>query len=503
MTIIMTTTFNARPALLGMILVFNALACSKSENLPNLDQKVSSPTDVLTSEDGKYFFVLNADYDRSFSSGSVLTLDEDGNKKASFAVPRLGRAMALAGNDMLVTIDQSSADEKSAVILIDASNPESLVEKARWELDCAPWNAVIRKDYKYFAVSCIGGRLYMGELKTNRAESTLKIVRDYGRSRRAMHIDTSRNLLFMFPTATNLRRSQISDLEDSDTKTLNETTGDVSDATDGDEIPDSLQSSLAVNRRRRDSRQVWQYVVYNIGTESQIPTTFCDEKDSCGPFPFRKLDTSTNAADKTVQNELRWLYFTLTNINGDPDTASGLTDTSKKLYRTNVWEAKPDPADANSFFISQRGGSTSPYANHIVRVRIKGDPAATSPVAKTNQTLSFERVYGFGGELDAAGRHYPGDFDVVNIKGSQTLLVNHFKDLSGFKRNETYFSIAGKILEEDFWVSELSGDGAGESYFQIAANSRGRAITGAFYGNSVILLDIVPGVGITKRQRIE
>ncbi len=484
--------------------------CRSGEKFPPLGEKVASPSDVAVSDDEQYFFVLNADFDRTYNQGSILTIAVDGTKAGAVAVPRLGRNMSVAGNDMLVTFDASEDNEGGKVMLFDVTDPKAPALKTSWDLDCSPWSTVMRKDYKYFAVNCIDGRLFIGTLADDRKESSLKLVRQYANSgppyytwsRRAMHLDTKRNLLFVFTTASKLRYDPISDLEDDDVLTFDEATSQTSPIDNGDEVPDSLQSTAAINKRRLNQRQIWQFVVYNIASEAAVPADNCGLEE-CGPFPFRKSDTSTSPKDPTVKNELRWLYFTAVNQDGYPDSGAGYWETDRHVYRTNIGEAKPDPTNADAFYISQRGNKASPYANHIIRVTITGDIAATSPVPRTSDVLSFERVYGFGGELNADGKHYPGDFEVVMINGAPTLLVNHFKDLSGFNRNETYFSLVGKVLDEGFWVSELTGVDATESFYQVAANSSGRAITGSFYGNAVILLEITPGIGISKTQRIE
>lgn len=500
-------SFSSKKFCFSVLLAALFLAgCNKGEKFPALGDKISSPTDVAVSDSGDYFFVLNADFDRTYNTGSILTMKPDGTKVATLQVPRLGRSMSVAGNDMLVTFDRAQDDETRKLTLYDITDPAAPQSKISWDLDCAAWNTVIRKGYKYFAVNCLDGKLFIGTLADKREESTLKLVRQYatggGWTRRAMHIDTKRNLLFMFTTVIRYKDFLINDLEDDDRYSFDETTNSQVDAPDGDEVPDALQKDAATNRREMTNRQKWQFVVYNIAKEAAVPAADCGLEE-CGPFPYRSADISITNKDQTVKNEFRWLYFTATNRYGYPDSDAGYWNQNRQIYRTNIWEAKPDPLNADAFYISQRGAKASPYSNHVVRVTITGDIAATSPVLRTKDVLRFERVYGFGGELNADGRHYPGDFEVVSINGAPTLLVNHFKDLSGFVRADAYSSLVSKVLDEGDWVSELTGTDASESFYQVAVNSKGQGISGSYYGNAVILLDIQPGIGINKTQRIE
>jgi hypothetical protein len=78
------------------------------------------------------------------------------------------------------------------------------------------------------------------------------------------------------------------------------------------------------------------------------------------------------------------------------------------------------------------------------------------------------------------------------------LVVNHFRDLVNWP-GQAYFSLAAKVLGENHWFSEISSTSSAKTYYQIAVTSSGRALAANFYGNSLILLDVTPGVGITER----
>ncbi len=163
--------------------------------------------------------------------------------------------------------------------------------------------------------------------------------------------------------------------------------------------------------------------------------------------------------------------------------------------------------------------STSPpaksgFANQIVKVQFVGDirPSAEGKVPHTGDVLTFERISGFKGEgqngVDTTKYHYPGDFELTEINGQQVLVVNHFRDLASdaWNRNEVYFSITAKTLEENSWFTELPGSLSSPNittYYQIALNKTGRALSCSFYGNAVMLLEVTPGVGIREIKRIE
>ncbi len=84
------------------------------------------PVDVANSDDGKYFYVLNSDFDRSYNQGSILTIDESGEKLGAVKTRRMGRAMALSGTDLLIMYDRPEPEGKYAIELYDLkSNPKT------------------------------------------------------------------------------------------------------------------------------------------------------------------------------------------------------------------------------------------------------------------------------------------------------------------------------------------------------------------------------------------
>jgi hypothetical protein len=60
-------------------------------------------------------------------------------------------------------------------------------------------------------------------------------------------------------------------------------------------------------------------------------------------------------------------------------------------------------------------------------------------------------------------------------------------------------------LEENSWFTELPGSIKTplKTFYQIAINNSGRALSCSFYGNAVMLLEVTPGVGLREIKRIE
>ena len=84
------------------------------------------------------------------------------------------------------------------------------------------------------------------------------------------------------------------------------------------------------------------------------------------PYQFALLDLKEIAADKkdnkfqfkkqsAVQHELRFVHFKLKNFGGEPDKPKIFSNQDQKFYRTNFSDAKADPLDHDSFYLSHRG----------------------------------------------------------------------------------------------------------------------------------------------------
>jgi hypothetical protein len=479
-------------------LVFQSVSCRREEKFQSLDDKIASPIDVAASADGQYFFVLNVDYPRDYNQGSIITVDRDGNKVSTVATQRLGRSLTVAGNDLIATFAFQGEDGDAAIELYDISNPKAPVKKASFTPpNCDPTNAVAKSGYKYFAVSCSNGSLIIGEFATNRSDSQIHLVRRYPYARRAMYLDATRGLLFAFPT---IAPSTSASLNVTDVQLTDATTSsDVTDAKTGividskkvdgsNDIPDTYEEAI-YDRKNKYKRGPFQYVVYDLETEAAGGFTYVEDLDK-------------------LQTELRWIYFSLYNFDGSPDVIQTVNEINNKYYRTNFWSAKPDPSDTNVFYLSHRGNgdsnhSGSPHANNVVKVTITANPKTQNGVApKTEDYLSFERVYGFKGEGFAdTTKHYPGDIEVAAVSGTTMLMVNNFRDPVNFPTS-AFSGLFSKILGNNTWYSELNEPDTGHSYYQVALTSSGRALAVSFYQNILILLDVAPNVSIKELKTI-
>lgn len=451
------------------------VACKKDEEFPELGKRVANPVDVGVDASERYFYALNSDYPREFNQGSLLVIDTNGNKVNVIALPRLGRSLTVAGNALIITFS-NSGDSPAQVMLFDISSPESpKLAKSFEPTECNPLNAVARANYGYWAISCSNGPIFAGDLASPLENSTLKKIRNFRMSRRALHLDTNRNLLLAFPT--DIGEQEFSDLQADDSKTINDNDAETNEP---NEIPDQYERSR-FERSKKSRNEIHQLAVIPL---SEAAAAGWPEKDQA-----------------QSSQDLRWVYFNLANTDGSLDMPATATNQNTKYYRTNFWESKPDGTDPNTFYLSHRGTldktrSVSPNANNIIRVKITGD--LTDKTAKTKDVMTFERIYGFKSELEKSDRHFVGDFDIMNIQGKLTLLVNHFRDLVNWP-GQGYFSLATKVVGDNAWFTETATSFSGKSYYQIALTSSGRAIAANFYGNSLILLDVTPGVGITEQ----
>ncbi|MEY4632343.1 MAG: hypothetical protein RIQ81_2463 [Pseudomonadota bacterium] len=468
--------------------------CQRDERFPALGDRIASPVAIVTGPDEQHFYVLNADFDRTYNAGSIVVIDADGNKKAVVPVPRLGRTLSVSGTSLLVTFDSDGTSSGPQAILFDLSDAANPVEVKRIDMPCNPLNVVMRDGYKYFAVACEAngdtGSLAIGIL--DGANTVINLVRSYGTARRAMHIDVTNELLFAFPTDFGLQTWMDLDMDDA-----------VSYGTDGsqtaqpNEIPDEYEKTRRA-RSNTGQRRIFQFVVYDLKAEAQA---------SPEAFPFRPV------SDKQVESEFRWIYFNPQGFGGLPDSDAGLTSTTatRRYYRTNFFSAAHDPEDGAAFYLSHRGhvdaatGIGSPHANDVLRVSLTGDPrpAADGTVPKTSTYLGFERVYGRGNEDHAQGLHYPGDIAVRRVAGQKMLFVNHFRDLVNWTRSQVYFAVAAKTLGNDYWHSEKGSADPYESYYQMAVTKTGRMAACSFYGSKVILFDVLPGAAINERLSIQ
>jgi hypothetical protein len=470
-----------------VLLALLNLGCKRDETFPDIGDKFANPIDVAADTSGNFFFVLNTDYPRDYNAGSIMTFDRDGNKLNALKVKRLGRSLNVAGNDMIVTYSSEGEDASPLVELYDVTKPSSPILSASWvPTNCNPVNAEIKSGYKYFAISCSNGALQIGELTTPRSNSKLNYVRKYPMARRAMHLDVKRQILISFPTYLGVANSSDQLITDETSFTTDYVSN--TETKVPNEVPDDWEKSIN-DRKNKGRRAPYQFTLYDIAAEAAKGFPLVEDIE-------------------VLQPELRWIYFNLANFDGTPDIQPAASTLTTRYYRTNFWDARADLNDENTFYLSHRGATDSTragsiHANSIVKVKILKDPkTANGVVPKTEDIMTFERVYGFKGEgANDSSRHYPGDFEMAAVNGSPLLMVNHFRDPVFFPSSQ-YSALAAKVLGDNTWFNEIIEPKTGHQYYQFALTSSGRAMAVSFYQNMLILLDTTPGAAITEIKTI-
>lgn len=471
------------------------LGCVRDDKFPTLRDQFAWPIDIAAHEGGEYFYVLNADGERQYNKGSIVTLSAEGNKVGALGTPRLGRSLDIAGSVMIASYG-GDEDAPNSLQIFDVSDPAAPILAKTFELadTCIPLATVVRKDYPYFAMSCSvtdildqSGQLYIGVLDfEDLAASELYHVRDLDRTRRALHIDTSRNALLAFPSDP--KREIASDFIADDIISYDPVSTEIIE-NQANEIPDAMESTVRSRERISDQR-VYQVLVYDIA------------KAAAENFPLVAKNS------KEADLEYRWIYYTGTNSDGIPDLYdTTFSNPQQKHYRTNFWSAVADPDDTSAFYLSHRNRpSSARYANDVIKVTITGDlfqaqANARTDLAPTADYLHFERVYGFNQEVK--DWHYPGDIEIARVQGTKLLFVNHFRDLVKWPRDQVFFGVAAKSLDGVPWYREVTDTSAFASYYQLAVNNDGVMMSCSFYGNSVIRLAVTPGADTISTKRID
>ena len=422
--------------------------CAHKENFPSLGKRIASPVDIAVSDDGQHFYVLNADYDRTYGRGSILVLTADGQKLRAVPIPRMARNLVVAGDKLLVTFDRNTKNDNAAVQLYNLSDTSNPRLQHSWTLDCMPLNAVMRKDFSYFFISCAQGELFIG----NHTDLSLKHVRTYHHPRRALHLDPQRGLLYAFASAVNSQR--FSDVTLEDRLTYNEQGEEIEGS---DDIPDAWAKASNLAQRSH----IFQYALYDIfAARDARPET----------FPRREDDLS---------DELHWLYF--------PRWQATETSDSK-TYRTNFYDTHPDPDDKDSFYLSQRGTLDS-ASNNIVRATIA-----------ENRKLQFKVIHSADDEDEL---RFPSDIEVRRINATKTLLVNSFRGFVNWPRAQVFFGITARTLTQPHWQKSCTSQQRDASYYRFAANEQGTVVVSSFYGNRVHIFQLQPEKDFVCTKSIE
>lgn len=459
-------------ALISSIVI---VACTENESFEDIGLNVASPIDIAAGE--SYFYVLNADISRKYNKGSILVVDTNGIKVASTVIPRVGHSISKSDDKLIVTIGETQQYSKSAQVQIfDISNPTKPTLSKSLDVGCKnPTGVAAPPSYDYFAISCTNGEIYIGTWGTTSVDTTVKLVRKPDNNlRRALHIDTARNLLFAFTTHWDnsaVYRDTVLDDEYTYDTNFNKTNS-------ANEVADIWEGSEESAAASEIQKTQYQFLVYDISAEA------------VAGFPYLE-----NYSDQAKQ-EMRWLYF-----NDTRQTNLGITE-KQKYYRSNFWMTLPDKSDPNSFFISQRGiesNNFAPDSNAIYRFTISGDPRAVAgTVPETSSFLSVTTAYGH--EIDQktdvkAGSRFTNNFSITNIEGVDFLVVADFLDKSlntsnaGDYFNKTHFGIGVKSTGDDTTVKSISSDSRDRSFFALGA-IKSKVLTGSFYTDKLILLEV-------------
>ena len=537
---------NQYKSFIGALCASVLFSCTSQQNLPEIGTSISAPMSVAVDQGKNHFYVLNGDYNRRFSTGSITKISRDGQTREAVEVPHYGRSLKIAGDHMLVTYDQNpEEDGKTYVDLFQVFDDKSPELKKRWEFDeCRALNSVIRTDpnagnavYKYFAVACENGDLLLGTLASDMTQSTLRKARNTpGYVRRAMHIDPANGLLYAFVTDMNVPNSR--DQIMIDARTYNPQDGKFSKG--ASDIPDRYLEDKVRRQRLQKNGSEFQFMVLDLLAEDNH-----ESQDVDNPFILRDYES-------TKSQEFRWMYWTGTDDSdelnhfklavkseaGKPDAVGDELDTllgDYNYYRTNFWDAYEDPLDptGSSFYLSHRGvGSEvdSPYANGVILVKAQTGKKKEDILNMANLTksvFSFKKVYGFRGHRrvthkDDQGnlsyaKNYLGKIAFTGVEADSDVMVvnsfrgsDHFDDaeysLRAAKSNpradnttpltwvDSNFATAPNVSTEDATRNEVTLPGFFNEFSisDVAINSvfDTKVLSTSFFDDSVILLNL-------------
>lgn len=509
--------------LLSLIGLITSCALEE-ETFEALEAKISHPSAIA--HDGQRFYVVNSDMERVHNAGSILTLDREGRKIGVVATPRLGRFIVVRPPFIMVGYAPTDQFKTPPQLLIyDARLPTQLKVYKAFSLGCSPISAVAPQRYNYFAVSCDDGQIYVGFFNSydtkNLPQVSLRLVRDYGpHARRAIHIDTKNHHLYAF--STDWQRSDFQDLvlEDSIQFSATEPPPEVKTPVDfggvvssrsavplyevrvPNEVPDIWEESTQYTVQEQHAQHS-QYQVAILDLKALVASGFALES--------RYSDVSLS--------EFRWLYF------HSQDSAATVSQ-GRKYYRSNFWQAMPDPQDSTKFFISQRGMQTRERnvdVNAIYEVQISGSPFFEEDESRTQDTdqegsavsapthppissfLKFKKVWGYRAQSTIYARslrnsslsqgphvnssiRFTGNFDMGQAFGSRYFLINDFRDPALFNNNAYSLTLtagSGAQQPDDL----LLFTDRSRSYFAISA-IKDRVLAGTFYTHTLSLFDV-------------
>ncbi|MBC7533130.1 MAG: hypothetical protein H7318_16285 [Oligoflexus sp.] len=499
------------------LIFVSALSCKVEEKLPALGDRLAGAVDVVTSPNEKYFYVLNSDYERRYDKGSILIIDPEAavghQKLKAIPAPRMGRSLYVSKTQKLMIATYADPEAKAAgkVEIWDLADEANPVMLANADVNCLPLNAIIAPTQPYFAVSCVGGFLYMGKNPRNAAGAamTLDLVRSYGYDRRALYFHEGAGKTYLFGFSTDMNSQDYADETLEDSQTYDPTKDGVDGATGlvpgSNGVPDQFENTPS-SRRRYAASNPFHMFVYPVTDEEAASTTH----DLIYPAysTFRYIESGSFTKPTISNSELHYVSFSLAEADGQVSATEQIVQPNFHRYRTNFWEAKIGLENsANIFYLSQRGDYGS-ESNNVLRLLVNESALATSNTSTFEQIFSVNRVYGYAIDRDNRGR-YPGDFELATLDGQPTLLVNSFRDLIYFA-SAPFYSVTRKLLDgaDVEHVVPSSADSAdfNASYYQLAViPATGKVLTSSFYGNVLYLFDARPSISIKDQTptRIE
>ncbi len=496
---------------LTAVLGFAGVACNTEEKLPDLGEKISGASDIVTSPSGRYFYVLNSDYERRFNKGSILIIDSEASeasqKVKAIKTPRMGRSLAVGQGLLFATYTDPQARESGTLEIWDLTNETDPVLLTSTPIPCQPLNGIIAPTLPYAAVSCKGGWIYM--LKNPRgsaaAPTTLDLVRGYELDKRAIYFHETAGKAYLFGFPTDLDRPDYADQPLVDAKTYDIATDALKDGANG--VPDRFEETEAARRRTilAAPYQMFIYPVSDEETASKEP-----QNASVPPFQtFRYIAPGTFLKPSLSNQELHYIHYILLQTNGQPSASEAITDPNTARYRTNFWEAKIGPENNGAiFYLSQRGDYGS-ESNNVLRVEVNSDSLANAKSLKFEDLFTVNRVYGFDIDRDNSGR-FPGDFEFSTLEGQSLLFINSFRD-SFYYSTAPFYSITRKSLDEPAFSAEVPSSynstefNGSKSFYTLAISQNGKVLSSSFYGNALYLFNGAPSASIKDQtpQRIE
>jgi len=451
------------------LLFFFLLACAYQEQGEEIRDRIYSPVGIVFSPSGHHLYVINANFDARFNTGSLVTMTEEGRKVFYQEIPRLATAVEVIGKFLFIATAAQERTQANIFVygLADEARPKLLSSR---ELPCSVINIVQAKDiaYPYIGMACKGGGLLISTKPDARHFLTIHHVREYMETRRAMFIDSKRGKLFAFPTSL-------------DAATAHKSTVYVDKVSSGREkkangIPDAMENFYSDKRARR-TRHPFQYIVYDI------------TKAVASGFSKLALD------HKTVQDEHHFIHFNLENLSGDLDDKKSAENKNTKFYRTNFWQAVPSPESDDLFYLSQRGEKT--IDNNILEVKIKEENGKFY--------LDFVRkIYNDDSITDEYKRDYLGDFKIVPLSSDHSNYIVGVSFQAWDKKKHVSSSLFVLKLDNTRVVKRIYDHDLdqGGGFFQVTMNQEGDVFSCGFYTHTVEQFKILSGPALSHIKTI-